>query len=111
MTKARKLFKRSDGLCETGENEFAVIMLCSFRENKEGGFRWFRYKPSYTAPSVEIRWGLGVDIAMLEENVVKALTSKGYARNLTDQEVEQVNEMWAAEAKPPAKEKKTKDKK
>lgn len=82
-----QLYKRSDGFAETPSGNIAVFMLRGSIE--EEGVSYFRYHPDFTSAPVEIRWE--EDIAVLPADVAKALVSRNYARNLSQEEVENYN--------------------
>lgn len=87
------LFLRSDGFCDYGNGYFAVIMLKS--TNTDGNITWLNYKTTFTGPTIRVEWKAGEDLAILPENVAKGLVRLQYARNLSQDEVDQINAAYA----------------
>jgi hypothetical protein len=50
--------------------------------------QWFDYKPSYFMPTVRIEWDKGTKFAALPPEAANYLITHGYARPMTDAEIE-----------------------
>lgn len=91
MADSPEFFKRSDGYVETKDGGFVAVMLASdpnLPENKNQ----FTYKPSFVSESISIQWPVGQAFVVLPFNVVSGLIVKGYARQLSDDEIESLVE-------------------
>jgi len=62
--------------------------------------QWFDYKPSYFSATVRIEWDKGTKFAALPPEAANFLINHGYARPMTDAEVEAYTAP-ATETEPP----------
>jgi hypothetical protein len=60
-------------------------MLRSSRED-DAGKKNFRFRPTFFGEAIEIQWE--GDLAYLPSDMASALVYRGYARNLTDDEID-----------------------
>ena len=81
-------FIRSDGMCENGDGWFLVAMLT--HSVVEGEFKVFRYKPSPTQKTVEVRWPDVSQFALFPQDVAVALVRRGFARSPSEEELAQI---------------------
>lgn len=62
-------------------------MLLSSGNN--GDTQWFDYRPSFFGPVVRVEWDADTKFAELPEQTAGWLIHNGYARVMTDEEVEE----------------------
>lgn len=84
-----KLHKRSDGYSETSSGDFAVFPLR--KSAVADGINIFEFKPSFTGERIRVEWPIENPIAIFPGDVSMTMVRLGYARNLSDDEVEQYN--------------------
>ena len=68
------------------EAETHVLMLVKSGEN--GDIRWFTYRPTYFGEIIRVEWEADTMIAPLPTEYATYLISNGYARALSDEEIE-----------------------
>jgi hypothetical protein len=51
-------------------------------------YQWFSYRPSYFAPVTRVEWDTGTMFAALPVDTADYLVSRGFARLMTDEEIE-----------------------
>jgi hypothetical protein len=61
--------------------------------------QWFDYRPGFFTPVIRVEWDKGTMMAALPSDVAGYLLDKGYARPMTDVEIEQYTSPPAIELK------------
>ena len=81
------LQQRSDGFCETQDGDFAVFMLRGIKNDDENSE--FTYSPDFTSPRIKVTWQ--GDVGYFDQEIARALIAKGFARQITPDELKVVN--------------------
>lgn len=91
-----ELYLRSDGYAEDKSGEIAVVMLRWSTD--DGTTRNFNYQMTFTTDPLSISWtDRESNFALLPYEFASGLLSKGWARNLTREEVDAVNLFFASQ--------------
>lgn len=86
-----KLQKRFDGFTEDLKGNFAIFPLRFTGRNPEG-FKTFIFKPDHKSENIQVEWDdKATAIAVIPSDVAMLMVRLGYARNLSDAEVDQFN--------------------
>ena len=83
------------------DTETLVVMLVA--SGKTVDSQWFDYRPDYFMPIVRVEWDADTMFAALPSETAGYLLSNGYARPMTDAEVEEYTKPAAAPPPPVAK--------
>ncbi len=86
-----RLQRRSDDIAETRSGLFAVAFKRHLKETSDLYSFSFHVKPA--EPAIEIRWRKEDGIAVIDQHVAMILLNRGYARNITDEELLRWNHM------------------
>ena len=84
-----KLYKRSDGISETSSGLFGVSPL-RYSEHADGT-RSFEFMGRVNGPVQHVIWE--GNIAVIKPDTALVMVAKGYASHLTDEQVQEWNEM------------------
>lgn len=82
MEKYEKLQRRADGACETSSGLVAILPTRETKTND--GISWFEFKATVIGDITRIEWPTG-GLAIIEEDVARAMLLNGYAVGLTDE--------------------------
>jgi type IV secretory pathway VirB10-like protein len=86
-----RLQRRSDDIAETRSGLFAVAFKRHLSETSDLYSFSFHVKPA--EPPITIRWRKEDGIAVIDQHVAIILLNRGYARNITDEELLRWNHM------------------
>lgn len=81
-----ELHRRSDGLVETPDAQFAVVMKALTGITRDG-IRVFNFKTHMQGDQVSVQWDREDNIALFPEEIARPLLAQGYARTPDDAEV------------------------
>jgi hypothetical protein len=79
------------GLPVNAAGEIGCVMKVVGRVTEESN--WFRYKPGFFAKEVEIEWPRDMMEVVIENDVARYLLDNGYARAMTEAEMNKWNDM------------------
>lgn len=84
-----KLYRRSDGICETPSGLFAIIPL--FRSGDDGTNAWFEYRTHATSEVFRLEWPSDTDFVVIEATQAAGLLNLRYARSPLANEIDAYN--------------------
>lgn len=87
-----KLHKRSDGYSETPSGLFATVMQRYTGVTRDGQNYHFTARLCPTCEGTRFEWPVNTSIMLLQQDLVFFLEGKGYARGLSQEEVDRYNE-------------------
>lgn len=100
MESSEKLFIRSDGVSETKSGLTAVVPLRFSGYREDTGRVFFRFAVNPSSPPQEIEWSRDDSFALFPSDLAEVLLTRGYARPVDEDVVNEYNESLKASKKP-----------